>query len=64
MKLTPSSTARRKTFFAFSRLGGATPAPLARQPHRPEPEPIDQYIPAEQKCFLARARARRRDNFL
>jgi hypothetical protein len=41
-----------------------TPDPLARQPHRPEPEPIDQYIPAEQKCFLARARARRRDNFL
>jgi hypothetical protein len=53
MKLTPSSTARSKTFFAFSRVGGAT-----------NPSTIDQYIPAEQKRFLSRARACRRDNFL
>ena len=40
-----------------------TPDPLARQPHRPKPEPIDQKIPAQQKCFLTRARGRR-DNLL
>src|SRR6266516_1854989 len=34
-----------------------TPDPLARQPHRPKPEPIDQHIPAQQKCFLALTRA-------
>jgi hypothetical protein len=64
MKLTPSSTARRKTFFAFSRLGGAPQIPSPVNRIAPEPEPIDQYIPAEQKRFPARARARRRDNFL
>jgi len=36
MKLTPSSTARRKTFFAFSRPGGQPqiPPPVAPKPSR------------------------------
>src|SRR5437773_11692318 len=53
-----------QNFLRVLAIGRPTPDPLARQTHRAEPKPVDQKIPAQQKCFLALTGARRRDKFL
>src|SRR6266496_554528 len=45
MKLTPSSTARRKTFFAFSRLGGQPQIPSPVNRIAPNPSRLTNRSP-------------------
>src|SRR5438094_7011459 len=67
MKLTPSSTARRKTFFAFSRSGGQPQIPSPVNRIAPKPSRLTNRSPPNKNVSplllaLARAVATRFDN--
>src|SRR6266496_3343636 len=51
MKLTPSSTARRKTFFAFSRLGGQPQIPSPVRRIAPDPSRLTNTSPPNKNVF-------------
>src|SRR5207249_2831901 len=53
MKLTPSSTARRKTFFAFSRSGGQPQIPSPVNRIAPKPSRLTNRV--ESRAFAAAA---------
>src|SRR6266566_7784501 len=60
MKLTPSSTARRKTFFAFSRSGGQPQIPSPVNRIAPNPSRLTKRSPPNKNVsslLLAAARS-------
>src|SRR6266480_7181951 len=52
MKLTPSSTARRKTFFAFSRSGGQPQIPSPVNRIAPKPSRLTERSPPSRNVLL------------
>src|SRR5206468_9049819 len=52
MKLTPSSTARRKTFFAFSRSGGQPQIPSPVRRIAPKPSRLTSISPPSKNVLL------------
>src|SRR5216117_3110185 len=52
MKFTPSSTARRKTFFAFSRSGGQPQIPSPVNRIAPNPSRLTKRSPPNKNVFL------------
>src|SRR5437870_5245965 len=52
MKLTPSSTARRKTFFAFSRSGGQPQIPSPVKRIAPKPSRLTKRSPPSRNVLL------------
>src|SRR6266550_3708622 len=52
MKLTPSSTARRKTFFAFSRSGGQPQIPSPVRRIAPKPSRLTSISPPSKSVLL------------